>query len=59
MQATWIRAGFKIARRLRVDTLGWVHLQDEAATDGQEVSRGGLIYANGERKPGYDAFKGG
>jgi hypothetical protein len=55
-QATWIRAAFGIVHRWpRIYALGWVHLSD----DGPGGSAGGLLTAQGQKKPGYYAFRAG
>jgi hypothetical protein len=51
-QASWIRAGYRIARNWdRIYTLGWVRAVDT------DISSGGLMDPNGNPKPGYYAFK--
>jgi hypothetical protein len=55
VQARWISDGLRIAKRLpNVYALGWIHLYDEPP-----VSAGGLIRADGTKKPGYFAWKSG
>lgn len=55
VQARWIRAALNIARHWsRIYAIGWMHLYDEPG-----LSSGGLIKANGEKKPGYYAWKSG
>jgi hypothetical protein len=57
-QASWIAAGFKIARALGVHTFGWVHLYDDPPPpDGHPVTHSGLLDWEGRPKPGYHAFK--
>jgi hypothetical protein len=60
-QAAWIRSALSIVRRASwIAALGWINLYDERPRpDGQPVSHGGLLYANGRPKPGYLAFKSG
>jgi hypothetical protein len=55
LQAIWIRDAFDVLRR-RPDifALGWIHLYDTPPS-----SNGGLIRANGRKKPGYYAWKAG
>lgn len=61
-QANWIRAAWGIVHKLRpskrakrtVYAFGWVHLRDVPG----ETS-GGLLFADGSKKPGYLAFKAG
>jgi hypothetical protein len=54
-QASWIQAAFGIMRRWPlVYALGWIHLYDNPPT-----TTGGLIDAQGGRKPGYEAFRAG
>jgi hypothetical protein len=55
-QRRFIRRGFSIARKLKVYGLGWVHLYDEPADRPGGRSQGGLLYADGRRKPGFAAF---
>jgi hypothetical protein len=53
VQAVWIAAALHIARQLpSVYALGWIHLYDEPPR-----SAGGLIQADGTKKPGYFAWK--
>jgi len=54
-QAEFIRKAFSIARTIKVYGLGWIHLYDEGPAD--TGIRGGLIDADGKRKPGFDAFR--
>ncbi|MGH2956032.1 MAG: hypothetical protein ACRDL6_03460 [Solirubrobacterales bacterium] len=50
----WIKAAFRIARRWdRIYTLGWVHPVDTRSNSQ------GLLDADGNVKPGYDAFQAG
>jgi len=52
-QAQWITAGLQVADELpSVYAVGWIHLYDEPP-----VSYGGLIEADGTRKPGFFAWK--
>ncbi len=52
-QASWIRAGYRIARNWdRIYTLGWVRATDT------DISSGGLMGPDGSPKPGYYVFKG-
>jgi hypothetical protein len=53
VQARWIAAALKLAASwpLLYD-VGWIHLYDEPG-----VSSGGLLYADGAKKPGYFAWK--
>jgi hypothetical protein len=54
-QAQWITDALRIARRTpSIYALGWIHLYDEPG-----VSSGGLLEADGTRKPGYAAWKAG
>ena len=56
VQARWIRAGWRIARRSPfIYALGWIHLFD----DPPGGSMSGLLDARGRPKPGYFAFKAG
>jgi hypothetical protein len=53
LQALWISDGLRVAEQLTgVYALGWIHLYDEPP-----VSAGGLIEADGRRKPGFFAWK--
>jgi hypothetical protein len=55
LQALWITDGLRVARQLpRIYALGWIHLYDELP-----ASAGGLIKADGTKKPGYFAWKNG
>jgi hypothetical protein len=52
VQAQWITDGLRVAAQLPgVFAVGWIHLYDEPPR-----VAGGLIRANGVRKPGYYAF---
>jgi hypothetical protein len=52
VQAAWITAGLHITESLPyVYAVGWIHLYDELPQYG-----GGLIKANGTKKPGYFAW---
>jgi hypothetical protein len=54
-QAAWISDGLKVARSLpQVYAVGWIHLYDDPP-----AYTGGLIGADGVRKPGFAAFRGG
>jgi len=53
-QADWINSAFSIARTTpSIFALGWIHLID----DGPGGSAGGLLDAQGMKKPGYFAFQ--
>ena len=53
VQALWITDALRIARQLsNIYALGWIHLYDEPPT-----SAGGLIQADGAKKPGYFAWQ--
>jgi hypothetical protein len=55
VQALWISDGLRIARSdPEIYALGWIHLFDALPQ-----SAGGLIEADGKRKPGFFAFKDG
>jgi len=59
-QAKWIANAFKIGRSVKsIAALGWIHLYDEPPDPARPVSTGGLITYDGERKPGYAAFRSG
>lgn len=50
--ATWITDALRLSRSWpRIYALGWIHVYDDPP-----VSYGGLIKANGVRKPGFYAF---
>ncbi len=50
--ARWIRDALRLARRWkRIYALGWVHVYDDPP-----YTYGGLLYANGKPKPGFEAF---
>ncbi len=58
LQARWLKAGFRIARRWpRIYTLGWIGLRDTGARQNGKESRTGLIDAQGRRKPAFNAFR--
>jgi hypothetical protein len=53
VQARWITDGLRVAEQLQgVYAVGWIHLYDEPP-----ISGGGLIDANGKRKPGFAAWQ--
>jgi len=55
VQSKWITDGLRIAQRLpSIYAVGWIHLYDEPS-----ISSGGLIQADGTKKPGYSAWKAG
>lgn len=55
-QAIWIQSAFRIVHRWSgIYALGWIHIRDE----GPGGSMGGLLYAQGQKKPGYYAFRAG
>jgi hypothetical protein len=55
LQAKWITDALRIAATFpRIYALGWIHLYDEPPQ-----SSGGLIKADGTKKPGYFAWKAG
>ncbi len=55
VQALWITDGFRVARQLaNVYALGWIPLYDQPP-----ASAGGLIRADGAKKPGYFAWRNG
>jgi hypothetical protein len=55
VQAQWIADGLTIARRWsRIYAVGWIHLYDNPPVTG-----GGLLTADGMKKPGYYAWKNG
>jgi hypothetical protein len=56
-QASWITAGFKVARTVGASGFGWVHLYDDAPDPYVRTSSGGLIKHTGVKKPGYFAFR--
>jgi hypothetical protein len=53
VQAKWITSAFRVARQVGAAGLGWIHLQDVVA--GNTIG-GGLLTADGRRKPGFYAF---
>jgi hypothetical protein len=57
LQAKWIRDGFKVARQVDAYALGWIHLYDDPPVAEGPVVRGGLMTFDGQKKPGYFAFK--
>jgi hypothetical protein len=55
LQALWITDGLRIVRQdPRIYALGWIHLYDSLPQ-----AAGGLIEANGKKKPGFFAWKDG
>jgi hypothetical protein len=56
LQADWITRAFRIARKVRADGLGWIHLRDDPPVIGGTTIRGGLLTYDGRRKPGFYAF---
>jgi hypothetical protein len=55
VQARWITAGLRLAQELTgVYAVGWIHLYDALP-----ASAGGLIRADGRKKPGYFAWQAG
>jgi hypothetical protein len=53
LQARWITDGLRVAQQLpNVYAVGWIHLYDEPP-----ASAGGLIRADGVKKPGYFAWR--
>jgi hypothetical protein len=55
VQARWIASALRLARGWSpIYALGWVHLYDVPG-----LSSGGLLYADGAKKPGYFAWKSG
>jgi hypothetical protein len=57
LQAKWIRDGFKVARQVNAYALGWIHLRDDPPNGAAAIVRGGLLTSDGQKKPGYLAFK--
>ncbi|MDQ3677270.1 MAG: hypothetical protein M3401_10785 [Actinomycetota bacterium] len=55
-QAKWITKAFRIARAVKADGLGWIHLRDEPPDGDERVVNGGLLTHDGRRKPGFYAF---
>jgi len=55
-QAQFITKGFGVARAIKAYGLGWIHLYDEPQPNDGGIL-GGLIYADGRRKPGFNAFR--
>jgi hypothetical protein len=56
VQASWIRSAWRIVRSHSwIYGLGWIHVRDDAPGG----SNGGLMFADGRRKPGYFAYKAG
>jgi hypothetical protein len=53
LQAKWITSAFRVARKLDVAGLGWIHLYDVNAGF---IIGGGLLREDGTRKPGFYAF---
>jgi hypothetical protein len=53
VQARWIASAMRLAEGWsRLYDVGWIHLYDEPP-----ISSGGLLYADGTKKPGYFAWK--
>jgi hypothetical protein len=59
VQAKWLRNGFRVARQVGAYGLGWIHLYDDAPDPTRQVIQSGLLTWDGQRKPGYFAFKNG
>ncbi len=59
-QAQWISDALKIARRTKgIYTFGYYKFSDEAANASFRARTYGLVTVDGERKPGYFAFRDG
>jgi hypothetical protein len=56
LQSSWITRAFKIARTVRADGLGWIHLRDDPPVRGGTTISGGLLTHDGRPKPGFYAF---
>jgi hypothetical protein len=57
-QAQLIRSTFAEARRLHTASYGWIFLEDTpAGNPPDDRHRGGLLRADGSKKPGYAVFK--
>jgi len=57
-QADWLAAGLRIAHRWsRIYTLGWIPLEDQQPNATHDEVTGGLIDAQGHRKPSYYAYR--
>lgn len=51
-QAKWIKSGFKVANKIGAYAFGWIPLRDQPGG-----RRTGLFFDDGQKKPGYFAFK--
>lgn len=54
--ASWITKAFRIARKLKADGLGWIHLRDDPTVPNGTTISSGLLTYEGGRKPGFYAF---
>lgn len=62
LQASWIRSGFQVAKKLGAYGLGWIHLTDSESKAAPcspcgITLRTGLLFSDGSKKPGYSAFR--
>jgi hypothetical protein len=57
-QASLIRSTFAMAHRVHAASYGWIFLQDTPASNPPDNRhRGGLLRADGSKKPGYNVYK--
>ena len=56
-QGSWISSGFKVARAVGAKLYGWVHLYDDVDDHYSKFISGGLLRSDGQKKPGYFAFR--
>lgn len=56
LQASWLRAAWKITASENLYGLGWIALRDSRREDGA-TSQIGLLDLGGAKKPSYDVFK--
>jgi glutathione S-transferase len=61
VQAQWISDALRLVRgHSWLAAFGWIHLYDDPPrSDGGLVSHSGLLYSDGQPKPGYAAFRDG
>lgn len=56
LQASWLKAAWKIAKSEKLYALGWFQMRDTRLSDGR-ISRIGLIDLEGRQKPSYRVYQ--